>query len=61
MLGVLSQGQAMPLQAENVTGVSLWGALYEKDWKVLIEADRVEFTARLSTDKTIRLEVARLS
>jgi hypothetical protein len=57
----LSQGQAIPLQQENVTGISLSGLLDEIDWEVLIEADRVEFTARLSTGKTIRLEVARLS
>jgi hypothetical protein len=53
--------QAVALPAENATGVYIIGGFYggKVAKKALIEADRLEFTVRLSTDKIIGVELDR--
>jgi hypothetical protein len=53
--------QAVALPAENARGVSMRGPLYDENAakKALIEADKIEFTVRLSTDKIIGVELDR--
>jgi hypothetical protein len=57
-----SIGEAINLPAETVTGVSMFDHFNrQQSEKVLREADRAEFTARLSSGPPIRLELEHLS
>jgi hypothetical protein len=58
----LATEQALALPAENATGFLMKGNFYDANAakKALIEADRLEFTVRLSTDKIIGVELDRL-
>jgi len=53
--------QAVALPAENATGIYMRGILSDANAakKALIEADKIEFTVRLSTDKIIGVELDR--
>jgi hypothetical protein len=55
--------QAVALPAENATGIFMSGDFSDDDAnaaeKALIEADKIEFTVRLSTDKIIGVELDR--
>jgi hypothetical protein len=60
--GGMSAGQAVPLPAETVTGILMQGSFSSEEIaKILGEADRVEFTARLSSGPPIRVELEHLS
>ena len=57
-IGELSPSQAVALPAETATGISMAVQLEKQEAeKVLSEADRAEFTGRLSTRQVIRVEL----